>query len=170
MNKTFTVTEDLYASKGKRFANYFTDLIIFYIVFIGGALIYGMIYVSMGGDDVEEQLMALENANPLVDRLITLLIYGTYYFIAESLLGGRTIGKYLTKTVTVDINGNKPTIGHTLKRSLSRMVPFEQFSFFGELGRGWHDQWSDTYVVDVEKLEAKNNAYNELDQIGKPEE
>jgi uncharacterized RDD family membrane protein YckC len=47
------------------------------------------------------------------------------------------------------------------------LIPFEQFSFFGEDGKGWHDSISKTYVVDIAKYEAKKATFEGLDEIGK---
>lgn len=48
------------------------------------------------------------------------------------------------------------SFGTTLLRTISRYVPFEAFSCFGE--RGWHDTWSKTYVV-------KRTERNELKKL-----
>ncbi len=66
-----------------------------------------------------------------------------YYLLFEGVLGS-TPGKLLTGTQVCDENGNRPNFGSICIRTLSRLVPFEAFSCFG---RGWHDQWSRTYVL-----------------------
>ena len=62
-----------------------------------------------------------------------------------------TIGKYITGTRVVDLNGDAPDIEQYVKRSFSRIVPFEALSFFGSTPGGWHDRWSDTLVIDERK-------------------
>lgn len=168
MDKTFTVTPDLFAGKGYRFANYLIDLVVFYILFMVLASLLGVILVLIGGD-LDSFLYELEHVNPLLDRLITALMYGLIYFALESMLKERSIGKYITKTKVVDINGNIPTMGSMLKRFFSRLIPFDVFSFLGEKARGWHDSISDTYVVDIQKFEDKKMVLRGLEELGKNE-
>jgi uncharacterized RDD family membrane protein YckC len=65
-------------------------------------------------------------------------------------LWARTPGKWVFGTVVVNESGGKPSFGRVLKRTFSRFIPFEPFSFFGE--RGWHDSLSDTLVVRKRKV------------------
>ena len=59
-------------------------------------------------------------------------IIGTFYYsLFEYLSGGRTIGKLLTGTMVVSEDGRPLTYPQVLGRTLSRFVPFEPFSFFG---------------------------------------
>lgn len=79
---------------------------------------------------------------------------------------GRSIGKYFTKTKVVMEDGSVPKTTDIILRTLCRLIPFNAFSFFNDEARGWHDSMSDTYVVDIEKFEAKRNTQSELDMIG----
>ena len=90
----------------------------------------------------------------LISNLVGLLVFFLYYFISEALTA-RTIGKLITGTVVVTKNGEKPSLKAIAIRSASRLVPFEAFSFLGN-NVGWHDKWSDTYVV------KKNDVINDL--------
>lgn len=60
-----------------------------------------------------------------------------------------TVGKMLTKTVVINDYAQKPTTKQILGRSLSRIVPFEALSCIN--GRGWHDKWSGTWVVEIKE-------------------
>lgn len=71
-----------------------------------------------------------------------------YYWIFEGLFG-RTIGKFLTGTKVVLVDGSRPSFLVIFERTLIRLVPFEIFSFFGTSNSGWHDRWSKTAVVKV---------------------
>jgi hypothetical protein len=52
----------------------------------------------------------------------------------------------------IDEYGNKPDFEKLIIRSLIRLVPFEIFScWFSD--RGWHDRWSDTFVVSDQEYE-----------------
>ncbi|MBC8643239.1 RDD family protein [Flavobacterium lindanitolerans] len=81
-------------------------------------------------------------------------------------LFSRTIGKFITKTVVVNINGEKPDTQEILVRSLCRLIPFETFSFLGAPNKGWHDSISKTYVVNKELLEKKKELFYSVDEIG----
>lgn len=72
-----------------------------------------------------------------------------YYVVFEALLG-KTIGKMVTKTKVVNMEGGKPSFLQIVVRSLVRFIPFEPFSFLGADATGWHDTMSDTRVINDE--------------------
>jgi uncharacterized RDD family membrane protein YckC len=85
--------------------------------------------------------------------LLTIYVYPLYYFIGEFFFQ-RTVGKLLTGSIVVDEYCEKPDFQTTLLRCFVRLVPFEIFSFaISYNGRGWHDQWSNTYVMKTGELE-----------------
>jgi len=45
------------------------------------------------------------------------------------------------------MDGNKPSFGLILGRSLSRIIPFDALSFLGANAIGWHDTISKTRVI-----------------------
>ncbi|MFD1161081.1 MULTISPECIES: RDD family protein [Hwangdonia] len=171
-NQNFKVTPDLYATKGNRFANYIVDLLAIILVF--WIVVFGAFYLfySFATDTTpaDNLIFYMENLNPLLDRLITAIVLAFVYFSIEMLTKGRSIGKYITKTKVVLADGTKPTASDYLKRSFSRMIPFEALSFLGSQSRGWHDTISKTFVVNIDKFEAKKKTFNELDQIGVAQE
>ena len=67
-------------------------------------------------------------------------------------------------------NGEEPKPKAIMIRSLCRLIPFDALSFLGTNGKGWHDNLSNTYVVDITAFESKKTSLNELDQIGLPVE
>lgn len=69
------------------------------------------------------------------------------YFVLLEWLTGCTIGKLLTGTKVVDEDGNHPSFGRILLRTLARFIPFEFLSFLGTPPRGRHDSLSGTYVI-----------------------
>lgn len=75
-----------------------------------------------------------------------LAVFFGYYLFFETAFG-KTPGKWLTKTRVISKTGRRPRFMQILGRTLTRLVPFEPFSFFGRKGRGWHDGWSGTRVV-----------------------
>jgi hypothetical protein len=94
--------------------------------------------------------------------LFDLFLYPAYYFIFE-LLYQKTPGKFLTKTSVIDVYGNKPTGPSLLLRSIIRLVPFEAFSCLGY--QGWHDRWSDTYVVRDAELKTLKELLNQTNDV-----
>jgi hypothetical protein len=75
------------AGSGKRLANYFIDLILFYILFF----IAGMIMAIVSPESLEND--ALFSDNVLLDRLFTLFLFGLYMSVVEGIFRGRTLGK-----------------------------------------------------------------------------
>lgn len=127
------------ASKGKRFANFLIDYIP---VVIASAVLF--ITMDLMG------VLSLDS-DGVLDRIIGMIVYALTYIMIEGGLKGKTIGKYITKTRTVMIDGSEPDFNTIVKRSFSRIVPFEPFSFFGSEDGGWHDRWTDTMVIDEEQ-------------------
>ena len=70
-----------------------------------------------------------------------------YYIISESMLNGKTIGKFVTGTRAVTVDNQKMDLGTTIKRSFCRLVPFDALSFLVGLPIGWHDEWTNTKVI-----------------------
>ncbi|MBK6979176.1 MAG: RDD family protein [Cytophagaceae bacterium] len=64
----------------------------------------------------------------------------------------KTLGKFITKTIVLKENGEKPTLSDLLIRSLCRFIPFDPLSFLYAqyTPKGFHDTLSKTIVV-VEK-------------------
>lgn len=132
------------ANTGKRFANYLLDRIFALVfVFIFGAA-YGLLCLIFS----PETLFVEEEGVSIVDYLIAFIAMFCYYALFEGLTG-RTPSKYITKTKVVNEQGEMPDFGTIVVRTLCRFVPFEAFSFLGEEGKGWHDQWSKTFVVGI---------------------
>lgn len=144
------------ASSGQRFLNYFIDLIVFYILiaFGIGAIIYGV------GDYNTSSFSSNSFLDELGSRIIFLLFYALLYCLTELVLGGRTIGKLITGTKAINMDGSKMEPKTILMRSLARAVPFEQFSALGNPCYPWHDKWSKTLVIDIKKT--RLNDLNEM--------
>ena len=157
------ITNDMLASKSKRFANFIIDYIIrIILVFIIGFAV--AIYAhSVGNEDL---IYSLENINTITEYLVGFLFLFIYYLTFES-VNGRTIGKYITNTKVLMIDGTKASTDKVLIRTLSRIVPFEFLSFLGSDDKGWHDTWTDTVVVDIKKYEEIKNSQNSISEIGK---
>jgi uncharacterized RDD family membrane protein YckC len=84
-----------------------------------------------------------------------LLQRSLYYLIQESVWSA-TPAKFITGTTVRDENGEKATFRQILGRTLSRLIPFDAWSFFG--WRGWHDRFSDTWVCKEEIQDEKTDS------------
>ena len=152
------------ATRGVRFANYLIDAVVFYVLIFFFGVFLGIL--SAIGIDAPLQFFLYLNEIPAFDYLFTSILYFIYIFSIEYLTKGKSIGKFITKTQVVSIDGTMPTQKDFLIRNISRLVPFEAFSFL--IGNdGWHDSWSDTRVVNWEKYNIDNTLNKELDELGK---
>ncbi len=132
---------DYAATNIKRFGNFLVDSAIFYIL--------KLILISL--------LYALDikvNANETLSSIFSLSSYLLYYFILEFISGGKTVGKYLTKTRVVYKDGSTPKAASIIQRAFCRFIPFDAFSFLSSNPIGWHDKLSDTIVIDEETFNA----------------
>lgn len=166
MKKEFEVTEELFATQGQRFGNYIIDTIVYYILAFGFGAVILVISELTNYYDI---LYWLQEMGTIEEYLLGFVIVIVYYSTSEILLQ-RTIGKMITNTIVVMEDGSRPDAGTIFKRSLCRIIPFEQFSFLGSTARGWHDTISDTYVVKKKELEIAIRQSYEFDQIGTTEE
>jgi uncharacterized RDD family membrane protein YckC len=136
--------EALRASTGKRFANYIIDtLIVYALVFMTA---FGMaVFLEIVFPGYLETVDEDSGGFTLFSYLFALTVFGSYYAFMEGIFG-LTIGKLITGTRVVNQEGRLPSFSAILLRTLSRFVPLEPFSFLGS-SRGWHDRWTDTWVV-----------------------
>jgi len=128
------------ASKGLRFANLIIDYFGYFVV---SAVIGALMVLVLG----EDSLVHLENSNFLVEYFFGSIVIILYYVTCEHLFKGKTLGKLITRTRAINIDGSRMTLKTILLRTLSRIVPFEAFSFLGDTSEGWHDKWTDTRVI-----------------------
>ena len=141
------------ASQGKRFGNYFIDR--FALKLVSSLFSISSTTFMLSDIDIDtSRLFGLVGIYLLFDFL--------YYFLLEFNLGGKTLGKYVTNTRVVNMDGSKPTADTIALRSISRYVPFEIFSFLGgDRPIGWHDRWSKTIVIDEKLSTFQNDDYIE---------
>ena len=137
------------ATQGKRFGNYLIDqLMLFGFNFVLAFLIGGALLATDNGTLING--MTEDSAGiKVMDYVLGAIGTVIFYTLLEYLTGGKTIGKYVTKTRAIRNDGGRLTFRDALLRSLSRIVPFEPFSYLGDNGQsGWHDKWTDTRVVE----------------------
>ncbi len=140
------------ASVAKRLLNYFIDVFIFSFLVSFLLMAVAPVYPLMNKIMQKQPL-------DLGDQLAVWFVYALYMSVMESLLKGKTIGKYITGTRAVDEHGLPVKSETAFLRGLIRFIPFEQvsafnigFNPFGLLPPNpWHDRWSKSIVVDEGK-------------------
>ncbi len=160
--KEFRVTNEMLASKGIRFGNFIIDRIISTIFAMLFFMALVFIFDIIGYID---GVLWFQNISDITDYIISALVVIIYYIIFETLLS-KTVGKAITKTTVVLEDGGKPSLSDIIIRSFSRIVPFEAFSFLGEDAYGWHDKWSETYVVKDSIFKAHKKTFEEFNELG----
>lgn len=160
--REYIIPDEIIASNRQRFVN----VVIDYVARLGLTFVIGMIAAMIGvltGN--EEILIFFQNITRIQELTIGLVVLLLYYNVFE-IFFETTIGKLITKTVVVDVYGEKPTANAILIRSLCRLIPFEVFSFFGTPCIGWHDSLSKTYVVNKEDLRTSKALFHSFNEIG----
>ena len=79
--------------------------------------------------------------------LLFIFCYAAIRAMFEGITGGRSPGKYLTRTVAVRHNLTRLKWDDAFKRSFLRLLPFEMFSFLLPAQAFWHDSLSGTRVI-----------------------
>ncbi len=133
------------AGNWTRFANYLIDVIGMYIFII----ILGVIMYVLSDLVGSPSTGWLNDVGTLMSYLITFLSGMIYYTLMEYFTGGRSLGKLITKTKVITLDGDRPDFRTVLIRSLCRHIPFDSLSFFGSTDAGWHDSISKTRVVKI---------------------
>jgi uncharacterized RDD family membrane protein YckC len=138
-------TENVYvrASAGKRFLNYIIDMIAFYLVFIGVVLV-----VALNSPSTVEGFMEDSPGSAFLDRILSLFLYALFMSLIEAAFRGKSLGKLITGTRAINLDGSEISTTTAFGRGLSRAVPFCVFSAFGNPCNPWQDKWTDTMVID----------------------
>lgn len=131
------------ATKGQRFVNLLIDLVPAYLVaYLAAEFIAAPfennsgVYYSVTGPGVYYYLVYYP---------VYYAAFIFYFTLMEMLNKGRTIGKLITSTYAIHVDGKPLTWRSAFLRSLCRIVPFEVFSGFGDAP--WHDKWTNTTVA-----------------------
>ena len=160
MRKYLQIVDRHRASKGARFANYLIDLVAFYIVFFIVIMILMLISPAF-----KEWIV---NSGDLVQRLLGVISYILFTFFVETFTGGRSLGKLITGTKVIMTDGQKPSAGNYFLRNIIRgIILVDQLSFLGE--NGFHDQWSNTRVINIKDYEAETQLKSDINSIGAKE-
>lgn len=148
----FEVTPNLYASLGKRFANYIIDYIAHVMLLV---VVLAIVEVFIPGT-----LESYGRTNFLLRMIPATVVILVYYSVLEGIFG-TSLGKLVTGTRVVTLDGNKPRFETILTRSLCRLIPFEAFSGLSD-SLFWHDTISQTYVVEGKALDREKMLHESL--------
>lgn len=147
------------ASTGLRFANFIVDNIVYAIVwYLLQIILYLGMYSFIGRFNNSDVIFVFS-------FFFSLIFFSMFFSVQEYLFKGRTIGKFVTGTKAVSLDGEEPGFKKYFIRSLCRMIPFEPVSFlFSPFG--WHDTLSKTRVVKVSDFERIRSRQDNIEQIG----
>ncbi len=134
------------ANAGKRLLNYLIDVVAFYVI----ALAFGIILEMLFPGSLDR--LASDDAGfDLIDRIASLAMYAIYMSVVEAVLKGKSLGKYITQTRALNLDGSRISTKTAFTRGFSRAVPFCAFSALGTPCNPWQDRWTNTMVVDEKK-------------------
>lgn len=136
------------ANSGKRFANYVIDMIVYYIILF----FLGFVFTIMFPD-----LMLNLDFEGLSFALFFALLYVIIMSIFEAAFQGKTVGKLITGTRALRLDGTAINLKSVFIRNLIRAIPFNALSALSIPCTPWHDKLSNTYVVDDKKIRLQQN-------------
>lgn len=127
---------------GIRFVNFLIDFIIWLILAIIVIFTIGLVVQPTN-----------ESFISLLGYILILGAFIAYYAIME-IKFQKTVGKFITKTKVVKMDGTKPETSDIITRTFCRLIPFDRISFLF-VRNGIHDFFSKTKVV-KDKLAEEN--------------
>jgi uncharacterized RDD family membrane protein YckC len=144
--------EDLFqyqeASTGQRFLNLLIDIIFmnYGLSFLTGSLV-GYLLGTLFPDFAMSLFSDLESSGVIFFSVILAYFNNIiYYTFCEKVFRGYTLGKLITGTRAIRIDGGELTFKNAFLRTVTRLVPFETLSIW--FGDGlWHDRWTKTMVI-----------------------
>ena len=132
-----------HASAGKRFFNYLVDTVIFYLAWRLFVAVWIVRVLSFLHFPFENRFLLF-----VVAYLAAYFFFGLIVAGLEAATGGKTIGKFITRTRAVTDDGIWIGPRKAVLRFLVRQIPFESFSALGSPSYPWHDRWTKTLVID----------------------
>ena len=129
-----------YASQLKRFKNWTIDGLIILTIWKSLSILVTPYLIKLGLLDWMEE-------GKTYDFSLTILpVYFLYYLMLEGFFK-TTIGKIITMTKLININGKPITFRNALKRTIYRFIPFELLSYLSDYPVGLHDSLSNTRLL-----------------------
>jgi len=121
---------------GIRFLNFIIDFIVWLILTFIISFIIGFL------------IPVTAESQGILTLFVYVLFFGTFiaYYAILEIKFQKTVGKFVTKTKVVKMNGEKPENGDIISRTFCRLIPFDRISFLF-MKNGIHDMLSKTKVV-----------------------
>jgi uncharacterized RDD family membrane protein YckC len=144
-------TQHIQAAQGQRFLNLLIDVLFMrFLLSKATGYLFGTILAVVAPDFLQRVAYEVTYGDRgwrfwLLSILLGYFNYLIYYSFCEKAFKGYTLGKLITGTRAIRDDGGELTFKDALLRTLTRIVPFEAFSGFGD--RPWHDSWTKTSVV-----------------------
>ena len=138
--------EPVKAKSGKRFLNYLVDWGLFYMALV----LYGL-FLAVSESSFADDLGSFSSNYPILDWLLTMVMYAVYMGAMEAIFKGKTLGKLLTKTRAVNLDGSILSTRTAFLRGFTRTIPFAAFSALGSPCYPWWDRWTGTVVMDEKR-------------------
>lgn len=167
MKKLLRIVENNKATKWQRFAHFIIDRVVVYLIFVIFGFLCALTYKIFGTTYFVNIAYNLSSVGKLMDIVITSTVYFFYVLLMEYFTKGRTVGKYLTGCKVIATDGIEPSFQDYFIRNLYRLIPFDSLSFLGK--NGWHDDWSDTRVINYKNYKAEIQAKSEIESLGAKE-
>ncbi len=142
------------ASQGQRFLNWLIDILFMrFALSQATGYLFAYLMLAIAPDFLAELAYEIDGERTwrfwVASLVLGYINYLIYYTICEKAFKGYTLGKLITGTRAIRDDGQELTFKDAILRTLSRMVPFEVLSGFGN--RPWHDSWTNTSVVKVRR-------------------
>ena len=167
MRKYLVIVDRHKSTKLIRLTHLIIDRMMIYLILILFGLMSSLLFQVTGSDFFLDIVQKMASVNRVTDILITSSIYFIYIVLIEYLTKGISIGKYITGSKVICIDGSEPTFKDYFIRNICRFVPLDVLSFLGE--NGWHDSWSETRVINIKNYNTERQAKSEIDDLGKKE-
>ncbi|MBX7227255.1 MAG: RDD family protein [Chitinophagales bacterium] len=142
------IVDYIHASKWQRFFHFFVDTLLCLLLLTGFVL------------GLAPKFWINSDLGDLTTISLIYIISSLIYFPFFEYILGATPAKFFTQTIVVNENGEKPSFKSIVIRTLSRLIPFDGYSFF--FTQGWHDIISKTQVIrlDTELNDELTNSEN----------
>ena len=122
------------ANSTLRSTNFIIDIVAIFIIYRSTAYI---IQKLLNITSIREILF--------LNRTTVFVVFILYFILAENMFQ-KTLGKIITKTKVVNLDGEKPNFVDITIRTFSRLIPFDGISYLYSIS-GFHDKLSKTIVI-----------------------
>ena len=122
------------ANSTLRSINFIIDIVAIFLIYISIVYIIQKLFNIISTREIL-----------FVNRTTVLVVFILYFILAENMFQ-KTLGKVITKTKVVNLDGEKPNFVDITIRTFSRLIPFDGISYLYSIS-GFHDKLSKTIVI-----------------------